>query len=115
MIEAERAHTGIGIWDIYCDGDIELMKKILIESSKSYLDSIYYHKNFSIIYDLENNALPVSCCCQFKYPDCSLSKTLESFSEIIQKLFNLDPEYYKNRLDFLDDAFPTNVKVLKAI
>ena len=54
--EAERAHTGVGIWDIYANNmNCELISRALSNVARNAEQSIYYHSRYFLIHSSEGD------------------------------------------------------------
>jgi GNAT superfamily N-acetyltransferase len=108
--DAERAHTGVGLWDCaFKDFDDQARKDILAETCWNEPSTNFYKEKMTIVREKTSNR-PVAAACGFCYPDYSLTKSKPAMSRSIMKLFPQFSEeesikVWKN-LDFLDDCFP---------
>lgn len=97
-IEAERAHTGRGIWDCLMpydvDGRDEILKAAFSEASKSDPNCHFSYSRFLLAKasppaestnNSNNNSIFVGGACAFRYPDYGVSRSKDG---ILQALVN---------------------------
>lgn len=109
IFEAERAHTGRGIWDVALsqftkERVIEFLQRACAED----LNSHFHISRFLVARD--DSGAPAAAACGFFYPECSLFKSLPGISEAITSMEpNItleDASKLWKSLSFLDEAFP---------
>eukprot|EP01031_Cornospumella_fuschlensis_P031143 gene31143-37639_t len=109
VFEAERAHTGRGIWDVALsrysrDEVIEFLK----EACANDTDSHFHVSRFLVARDSSGN--PVAAACGFFYPECGLFKSFPGISQAISNQYpntnSEDASKLWDSLSFLDEAFP---------
>lgn len=117
-VEAERAHTGIGIWDVLLSSDgikiqTETDTHAFIALGEAIMNSPSSHlaiDNFSVIRSESGEA--VACCSCYMYPKSNLSSTFDKLREVLLRDCGWTLEEYSKRrylLSFLDTSFPDDV------
>ena len=108
--DAERAHTGKGIWDEpFEDFDDEGRKKILGYASWNDPDSHVYKDRMTIVRHKDTKEI-VAAAGGFFYPECTISKSMPGMSRAVR---HFNPQYDEesslkiwDKLDYLDECFP---------
>jgi GNAT superfamily N-acetyltransferase len=114
--EAERAHTGIGLYDCLVDEEIvggrfnhddavaEMIKFMVLYEP----NSIFYYKRF-LIGKPENSEQNIACVTAFPYPEYGVECSIPSFCRSMMEVFSCSEELVKkswDRCSFMKDAFP---------
>lgn len=114
--DAERAHTGRGIWDTLipptCPPDFDIKNTLALVCS-TYERSHFHVSRFMCIRERESGR-PVAAACGFVYPQNSLSMTLEGLSDALFKegIYKDKEEadlYLNNLNSFLEGSFPDDI------
>lgn len=109
IFEAERAHTGRGIWDVALgqfskEQMIEFLKRACAED----LNSHFHISRFLVARDI--SGVPAAAACGFYYPECGLYKSLPGISQAIANMDSNttleDASKLWDSLSFLEEAFP---------
>jgi GNAT superfamily N-acetyltransferase len=114
-VMAERAHTGFGILDALL-GDNNIIHengfKCLSDVISTSESSHFYYKNFFIARN--NHGVPVGTCCVYRYPDCTLYKTIQEVGKYVEKHLGWTKDQYDehaSKIDFLFTSWPEEVNV----
>jgi len=113
--DAERAHTGRGIWDTLVPPrpipfDITTtLAAVCANDEKSH----FHYRKFTVVRERETGK-PVAAACGFVYPTNSLSMTLEGLRDAFVKdgIYSNKEEgdlYLKKLNEFLDGSFPSDI------
>mmetsp|Transcript_9098 Transcript_9098/g.13695 ORF Transcript_9098/g.13695 Transcript_9098/m.13695 type:complete len:223 (-) Transcript_9098:304-972(-) len=110
--DAERAHTGHGIWDVYVNGcQVDnIAAKALAHVAKYGEKSIYHYTRFFVVENEEGQ--PVASACGYPYPVCSFLETMAAMGEAMRHLADWtdsDVLLAKERLEFMADSFPQDL------
>jgi len=106
--DAERAHTGTGIWDVLGGSNnvdmVAALEHVVLHDTASHV----HISRFFVVRDT-STGLPVASACGFLYPNCSISNSKPGLNNAL-KLQNgwsdEDVESAWVRLKFLDECFP---------
>lgn len=109
IINAERAHTGIGIWDIaLSDFTPDERLSILLKACDEDAVSHFHYSRFLLAVDPDTSQ-PCAAACAYAYPECGVYKSMPGISAAIVALFDWSEDKAQaiwDRLPFLDDCFP---------
>ena len=101
---SERAHTGMGIWDVVCEPHtVKVMSMACLENSPHFTLA-----NFLVIRDTTTGQA-VAGACGFMYPEFTIEKSKKSIIGALQQLTGrsdaeVDSDW--KRIDFLVDSEP---------
>jgi RimJ/RimL family protein N-acetyltransferase len=101
---SERAHTGVGIWDLICEPDTaEAMGNASLQDSAHFTI-----QNFVLARDISTGK-PVAGACGFVYPEFSVEKSKASIIGAMKTLRDWSEEEGDaawRKISFLEEALP---------
>ena len=106
--DAERGHTGKGIWDVLISSDQMDIALILEHACINDANSFFHISRFLVAREKSTGEL-LATACGFIYPNCSIEKNKFGISKAISTLYGLNEEEIDlawKRLNFLDECFP---------
>ena len=117
--EAERCHTGIGIFDLLLRKTVETISKedrSVRDSVSDYIkhlvlnrpDSHLYFDKFLVAVE-EGTGTRAGCACIFSYPEAGLIQSIPAFKEALIKVHSFsekDADTALTKWDFVGEAFP---------
>ena len=113
QVQAERAHTGRGVWDavlgengMIVDGAMQCLEEVIRNCEAAH---IHYH-HFLVARTADGT--PVASCSAYPYPDYDISKTYKCLESVVLNILGWSEEKYKqqlSKLDFLKEVFPDDL------
>jgi ribosomal protein S18 acetylase RimI-like enzyme len=112
VLQAERAHTGRGVWDEFF-GSCESAVKYLSLACKSsdIAGNIYHYSRFFVVRDNETGEPLASACC-YSSSECGFISTADIVGKGLVKdsiWTEAEAEAATNRLLFTGDCFPPDL------
>lgn len=111
--QAERAHTGKGVWDavlgeddVIVDGAMQCLEEVIRHCEAAHI----HYRHFLVARTADGT--PVASCSAYPYPDYDISKTYKCLEPVAMKILNWSEDKYKqqiSKLDFLKATFPEDV------
>lgn len=106
LMYSERAHTGIGIWDIVLGSE---NTRNVMEIAASDETCHFHWSKFMVIRDKATKQA-VAGACGFRYPDFGVVKSMTGISKALQRinssLTDKDCQHLWKKIDFIYDSFP---------
>eukprot|EP01039_Chlorochromonas_danica_P002600 gene2600-2843_t len=113
--DAERAHTGVGLWDVLGDagsgsgsGSTVDMSLVLEHVCVNDEASHFHFSRFHVVRCALSNDI-AAVACGYVYPICSMSNSKPGINLALKSIYNWSEEEVSqawHRLQFLDDCFP---------